>query len=137
MRMLAYDSGQVPSHYQVNRQSLRVDSRVIANGAFAEVRAGNLGGMTVAVRTLRTDRQADHCEVQKVCTASNRSSHTNEGPCNLELLQGMYHLDECLSFQPFGAHRCRCQPSHRPLLDGIGDDDEREHQSIHSKEFCK
>ena len=122
MRMLAYNSGQVPSHYQVDRQSLQVDSRVIASGAFAEVRAGKLGGMAVAVRTLRTDRQADHFEVQKVCIASDSSSHTNEGPCNPDLLQGVHHLDERLPFQPFGAHRCRCQPSHRAVLDDIRDD---------------
>ena len=45
----------------------------------------------------------------------------------LGFLQGMYRMDECLPSQPFGAHRCRCQPSHRPVLDDIGDDDEREH----------
>ena len=127
MQMLAYNSEQVPSHYQVDRQSLRVDSRVIDNGASADIREGKLGGMTVAVRTLRTDRNTDHREVQKVCVASDYSSHPNQAPCNLELLQGMYHLDERLPFQPFGAHRSRFQPSHRTVLDDIGDDDEREH----------
>ena len=106
MQMLAYNSGQVPSRYQVDRQSLRVDSNVIDNGASADIRAGRLGGMTVAVRTLRTDQQTDRREVQKVCVASDYSSHTNQVPCNLELLQRMYHPDERLPFQPFGAH-CR------------------------------
>ena len=137
MRMLAYNSGQVPSRYQVDRQLLWVHSRVITKGAFVEIREGRLKGMAVAVRTFRTDRQGDYQEIQKVPVASDYSSHTNEDPCNLELLRGMCHLDERLSFQPFGAHRCRCQPSHRPVLDDIRDDDQREHYSIYSKELCK
>ena len=78
MRTLAYNSGQVPSHYLVDRQSLRVEPRVIANGAFAEVREGMLGDMVVAVRTLRTDQQADRHEVQKVCIASGYPFRANE-----------------------------------------------------------
>lgn len=71
MRMLAYNSGQVPSRYQVDRQSLRVETRVIANGAFADVREGRLKGKTVAVRSLRADQQTGDREVQKVCVTSN------------------------------------------------------------------
>ena len=96
MRTLAYNSGQVPSRYQVDRQSLRVDSQVVASGAFAEVREGRLGDMVVAVRTLLTGRQTDHREVQKVCITSDYSFRTDEAPCDLGFLQGMYHLDECL-----------------------------------------
>lgn len=71
MRMLAYHSGQVPPRYQVDRQSLSVELLVIANGAFADVRAGRLGDKTVAVRTLRADRKTDNHEAQKVYVASN------------------------------------------------------------------
>ena len=81
MRMLAYNSGQLPSRYQVDRQLLQVDPRVTANGASVEIREGKLGGMTVAVRTFRTDRQEDYREIQKVCAASDYSFRTNESPC--------------------------------------------------------
>ena len=81
MRGLAYNSGQVPSHYQVDRRLLRVDSQVIATGAFAEIRGGRLGDMVVAVRTFRTDRYTDSRELQKVCVASDYSFRANEAPC--------------------------------------------------------
>jgi len=71
MRTLAYNSGQVPPRYKVDRQSLSTEARVIATGAFADVREGRLGGRAVAVRSLRTDRQTDLRDVQKVRTASN------------------------------------------------------------------
>jgi len=75
MRALAYNSGQVPPRYQVNRHSLRKDADVIANGAFADVRKGRLGGKTVAIRTLRIDRsKVGHSETRKVCVASETSS---------------------------------------------------------------
>ena len=100
---------------------------MIANGAFAEVREGRLRDMVVAVRTLRADRQTDQHEAQKVSVASDHSVRANKGPCNLGFLQGMHRLDERLPSQPFRAHRCRHQPSHRPVLDDIGDDGEWEH----------
>lgn len=70
MRMLAYNSGQVPPRYQVDRQSLSVEGDVIFNGEFVDVQEGRLGDKMVAVRTLRTDRRPDRYEVQKVCVAS-------------------------------------------------------------------
>jgi len=69
MRMLAYNSGQVPPCYEVDRQSLSTGTRLIATGGFADVREGRLGDRTVAVRSLRTDRQTDLHEVKKVRTA--------------------------------------------------------------------
>ena len=72
MRMLAYNSGQVPPCYEVDRQSLSTGTRLIAAGGFADVREGRLGDKTVAVRSLRTDRQIDLHEVQKVRTAPNQ-----------------------------------------------------------------
>ena len=72
MRTLAYNSGQVPPRYEVDRQSLSTEAHVIAHGAFADVREGRLGDRTVAVRSLRTDRQTNLAEVQKVRTASNK-----------------------------------------------------------------
>jgi len=68
IRTLAYNSGQVPPRYQVDRKSLSMETHaVIANGAFADVRKGRLGDKMVAVRTLRIDRQTDRDEAQKVC----------------------------------------------------------------------
>ncbi|KAF9644426.1 kinase-like protein [Thelephora ganbajun] len=66
MRKLAYNSGQVPHRYQVNRDFLIVEKGVIASGAFADVRKGRLGGKTVAIRTLRIDRQSDNNEPKKL-----------------------------------------------------------------------
>lgn len=66
MRKLAYSSGQVPARYQVNQQSLRVETALIAGGAFADVRKGTLGDKAVAVRTLRIDCQTDRTESTKV-----------------------------------------------------------------------
>ena len=71
MRMLAYNSGQVPPRYRVGRQSLSVEAHVIANGGFADIREGRLGGRTVAVRSLRTDRETNLDEIQKVRAVSN------------------------------------------------------------------
>jgi len=71
MRTLAYSSGQIPSRYQVNRCSLKEEAGVIANGAFADVRKGRLGGQTVAIRTLRVDQsKTNHSETRKVRVAS-------------------------------------------------------------------
>ena len=80
MRTLAYNSGQLPLRYQVDRRSLSVEGGVIASGAFADVREGRLGGKVVAVRTLRTDRQTDHYEAQKVCVASNSLAGLTNDP---------------------------------------------------------
>ena len=74
MRALAHDSNQVPPRYQVDPHSLSVEGTVIANGAFAEVRMGSLGGKTVAVRTLIIDRQTDPYGVRKVRAAPNQFS---------------------------------------------------------------
>ena len=71
MRTLAYNSGQVPPGYQVDQGSLSVDTDVIANGAYADVRIGKLGDKVVAVRTLRIDRQTDLYEARKVCVPSD------------------------------------------------------------------
>lgn len=71
MRMLAYSSGQVPPRYQIDRQSLSVGVRLIARGAFADVREGKLGDKAVAVKTLRVDKTADLYEAQKVCVTSH------------------------------------------------------------------
>jgi len=68
-RTLAYNSGQIPSRYQVNRRSLRVEANIIANGPFADIRKGVLGGKTVAIRTLRVSPRTDHSETQKVRVA--------------------------------------------------------------------
>ena len=71
MRSLAHDSSQVPPRYQVDPHSLSVEGTVIANGAFAQVRKGRLGGKTVAVRTLIIDRQTEPLDVLKVCVLPN------------------------------------------------------------------
>jgi len=72
IRTLAYNSGQVPPRYQVDRRSLSMEKHtIIGNGAFADVRKGRLCGKIVAVRTLRIDQKTDFDEAQKVCVASN------------------------------------------------------------------
>ena len=71
MQALAYKWGQVPPGYQVDQDSLSVDSGIIANGAYADVRVGKLGDKVVAIRTLRIDRQTDLHEARKVCVPSD------------------------------------------------------------------
>ena len=66
MRLLAYDSSQVPPRYQVEPHALSVEDGVVANGASSNIRKGRLGDKTVAVKTLRTDRGIDLHDVQKV-----------------------------------------------------------------------
>ena len=70
MRMLAYNSGQVPPRYKVDRQSLSTEARVISNSAFVDVQEGRLGDRTVAVRSLRTNQRTDLHHVQKVLAVS-------------------------------------------------------------------
>ena len=71
MQMLAYNSGQIPSRYEVDRRSLSIEARVIANGAFADIREGRLSGKTVVVRSLRTSRHTDLYKLRKVCILFN------------------------------------------------------------------
>ena len=67
MRKLAYNSGQIPPRYQVDRNSLSREMGVFANGTFADVRRGKLDNKAVAVRTLRIDPWTDNDESKKVC----------------------------------------------------------------------
>ena len=67
MRALAHDSSQVPPRHQVEPDTLSVDGDVIACGTSSEIRKGRLGNKTVAIRTLKADRQVDLRDVQKVC----------------------------------------------------------------------
>lgn len=97
MRKLAYNSGQVPARYQVNRRSLSVETALIACGAFADVRKGKLGDKVVAIRTLRIDQQTDKDDSEKVCRGFKLIiwwALTNDDPHNPALLQGVYHMDE-------------------------------------------
>lgn len=71
MRRLAYNSGQVPASYQVDRNSLSREPAVIANGSFAEVRKGKLKDKVVAIRTLRIDRKNGGDDSQKVRVISS------------------------------------------------------------------
>lgn len=66
MRLLAYESGQVPPRYQVDPHALNVEATVIANGAYADVRKGRLGNRAVAIRTLRIDQRTNADNVRKV-----------------------------------------------------------------------
>lgn len=70
MRELAYSSGKVPPRYQVEPGALSKEKKVIACGAFADIRRGTLGGKTVAVKTLRTGLEGNHQDPQKVRAAS-------------------------------------------------------------------
>lgn len=71
MRSLAHEASQVPPRYKVDPHTLSVEDSVIAGGACADVRKGRLGDRTVAVRTLRVDRQTDLHDAQKVRVSSN------------------------------------------------------------------
>ena len=138
MRTLAYNSGQIPSHYQADRQSLSVEAHIIASSAFAEVRKGRLGDKTVAVRVLRIDRQTDLNDARKVCTAFNSlTGIITSGPSNLALLQGVHHLDEPFSSQPLRTHRRRYRPSQQPVLDDFGDDDQWVYYGVYWEESSK
>jgi hypothetical protein len=66
MRKLAHNSGQVPIRYRVNRRPLCVEEKLVASGAFAEVRKGRLDRTVVAIKVLRVDQKADRKESQKV-----------------------------------------------------------------------
>ena len=66
MRKLAYNSGQIPPRYQVNRNSLSREAGVFANGTFADIRRGFLDNKAVAVRTLRIDLRTNNDESKKV-----------------------------------------------------------------------
>lgn len=70
MRKLAYNSGQVPPRYQVNRLSLSSEADVVASGSFADVRRGRLDNRAVAIRTLRVDQTTNSNQHQKVCVRS-------------------------------------------------------------------
>lgn len=71
MRELAYNSGQVPTRYQVEPNTLKVEDNVIAAGGFADIRRGRLGERTVAVKTLRTGWKGNPQDAQKVRVAWN------------------------------------------------------------------
>ncbi|KAF9781215.1 kinase-like domain-containing protein [Thelephora terrestris] len=81
MRKLAYNSGQVPPLYQVNRRSLRREETIIAAGTFAEVRRGRLDNKAVAIRTLRIDQKTNGDKHQKLfckeCIIWMKISHPN------------------------------------------------------------
>ena len=66
MRKLAHNSGQVPPRYQVKPGTLSVEGSVITGGAFSDIRRGKLGEKTVAVKTLRTCRESNPQDAQKV-----------------------------------------------------------------------
>jgi len=134
MRALAQDSGHVPPRYQVEPNALYVEDGVIARGASSEIRKGRLGGKTVAVKTLKIDRQIDPHNVQ-VCPIQRflLDVPTNTAP-KIALLQRVHHLDERFSFPPLAAHRCRHRSSHRPVLNDLGNDAEREYQELRYQE---
>ena len=70
-RRLAYNSGTVPSRYQVDRDSLDREPAVISNGSFADVRKGKLGVKVVAIRTLKVDRETGGDNSRKVRVVSS------------------------------------------------------------------
>lgn len=53
MRMLAYNSGQVPLRYRVRPGTLSMEGNVVARGGSSEIRKGRLGDKVVAVKILR------------------------------------------------------------------------------------
>ena len=69
MWKLAYDSCQVPSHYQVEPGALNIESGVIAGGGFSDIRRGRLGDTIVAVKTLRSRAGVDPNDIRKVGVA--------------------------------------------------------------------
>lgn len=81
MRKLAYNSGQIPPRYQVNRNSLSSEEGVFANGTFADIRRGSLNNKAVAIRTLRIDLKTDNNKSKKVfckeCIIWMNVSHPN------------------------------------------------------------
>ena len=66
MRTLAYESCQVPSHYQVKPGTLSIESDVIASGGFSDIRRGRLGDTIVAVKTLRKRPGVDPNDIRRV-----------------------------------------------------------------------
>ena len=69
MRGLAHDSCQVPPRYQVKPDALSVENKVLTGGASSDIRRGRLGGMTVAVKTLRNFGRINPNDAQKVRAA--------------------------------------------------------------------
>ena len=66
MRALAYESRQVPLHYQVKSGALSIESDVIASGGFSDIRRGRLGDTIVAVKTLKKRPGVDPDDIRKV-----------------------------------------------------------------------
>lgn len=66
MRKLAHNSGQVPPRYQVKPGTLSVEGGVMTGGSFSDIRRGKLGEKTVAIKTLRTDRERNPQDTLKV-----------------------------------------------------------------------
>lgn len=60
MRRLAGASRQLPKSYIVGTFTrCKVEKKVIANGAFADIRKGRLKGMDVAIKTIRVSLADD------------------------------------------------------------------------------
>ena len=70
MWQLAGASRQVPKSYLVGTWTrlirYKVKSKPIANGGFADIRAGKLRGMVVVVKTIRISPRADVGAIHKV-----------------------------------------------------------------------
>ena len=69
LRKLAYNSGQVPNSYKIDRDLSQFEilpGAPFARGGFSDVQKGTLDGKLVAVKTLRLSQQANVAELQKV-----------------------------------------------------------------------
>ena len=67
LRSLAYNAGQVPNRYKINRNlTFDVDPVAFASGGFSDVRRGTLGDKLVAVKVLRMAQDSNVVELQKV-----------------------------------------------------------------------
>ena len=107
MRALAHDSSQVPPRYQVEPGALTVESGVVAGGASSDIQKGRLGNKTVAIKTLKTCREINPGDVQKVRIVSFFHWDVLTTPASdLALLQGVHHLDDLFSSSPLTTHRC-------------------------------
>lgn len=97
LRILAETSRQIPKRYLVAKSAkYEVEKGVIASGGFADIRRGKLGGVVVAVKTIRASPDTESVAIYEVCNVLSLPIDHNH-ITNLGFLQGMHALDEHIS----------------------------------------
>lgn len=109
MRRLAGASRQLPKSYHVGTFTrCKIEKKVIANGAFADIRRGRMNGKDIAIKTIRVSLEdeknigAIHEVREAICFTILEVDQETQ---NLGLLQGMCLVDEHVSPQRPSTYR--------------------------------